>query len=177
MAVTVAAERRAADLAGPVRRLIRDYDAEISVDHVQTLESLLAGTVAARRAVLGVLLLFAGLTLLLALVGIYAVMSYGVSERTHELGVRAALGADRVRLLGLVLGRATSLTLAGIAGGLLLALAAGSALAGTLYGVTPSDPVTMAAVALVIGATALLGALPPGVRAARVEPITALKME
>jgi predicted permease len=168
MAMTIAAERRATDLAGPVRRLIRDYDAEISVDHVRTLESLLAGTVAGRRAVLAVLLLFAGLTLLLAIIGIYAVMSYGVNERRHELGVRAALGADRVRLLALVLGRAMSLTLAGLVGGVLLALAAGSLLAGALYGVRPSDPASIAGVALVIGATALLGALLPGLRAARV---------
>ncbi|HSJ32872.1 MAG TPA: ADOP family duplicated permease [Longimicrobiales bacterium] len=177
MAVTVAAERRAGDLAVPVRRLIRDYDAEISVDNVQTLENLLAGTVAGRRAVLSVLLLFAGLTLLLALVGIYAVTSYGVNERTHELGVRAALGANRRELLRLVLGRATVLALAGLAGGLVLALAAGSALAGTLHGVTPSDPASLVAVAVVLGASALLGALLPGLRAARVEPITALKSE
>jgi predicted permease len=177
MAVTIAAERSAADLTGPVRRLIRDYDAGISVDHVRTLDSLLASTVAGRRAVLAVLLLFAGLTLLLAIIGIYAVMAYGVNERTHELGVRAALGADRVRLLGLVLGRAMSLTLAGLVGGVLLALAAGSLLAGALYGVTPSDPVSIAGVAFVIGATAVLGALLPGLRAARVQPITALKAE
>jgi predicted permease len=177
MAVTVAAERRAADLAGPMRRVIRDYDAEISLDHVRTLESLLASTVAGRRAVLAVLLMFAGLTLLLAIIGIYAVMSYGVNERTHELGVRAALGADRVRLLGLVLGRAMSLTLAGLVGGVLLALAAGSLLAAALHGVTPSDPASIAGTALVIGATALLGALLPGLRAARVQPITALKVE
>jgi predicted permease len=177
MAVTIAAERRAADLAGPVRRLIREYDAEISVDHVRTLESLLASTVAGRSAVLAVLLLFAGLTLLLAIIGIYAVMSYGVNERTHELGVRAALGADRVRLLGLVLRRAMSLTLAGLVAGVLLALAAGSLLAGALHGVTPSDPASIAGVALVIGVSAVLGALLPGLRAARVQPITALKAE
>jgi ABC-type antimicrobial peptide transport system permease subunit len=100
-----------------------------------------------------------------------------VIERTHELGVRAALGANRMKLLGLVLGRATPLTLAGLAGGLLLALAAGSALAGTLHGVTPSDPASLATVAVVLGATALLGALLPGLRAARVEPITALRSE
>jgi putative ABC transport system permease protein len=177
MALTIAAEARAVDLAGPVRRLIRDYDPQIAVDNVRTLEGLLASTVAARRTVLAVLLLFASLTLLLALIGIYAVMSYGVNERTHELGVRAALGANRASLLGLVLRRALSLTMAGLAGGLLLALAAGSLLAGTLYGITPSDPASIAAVAIVIGATALLGALLPGLRAARIEPITALKAE
>jgi putative ABC transport system permease protein len=177
MAITIAAEGRAVDLTGPVRNLIRDYDPEMAVDHVRTLESLLASTVAGRRAVLTLLLLFAGLTLLLALIGIYAVMSYGVNERTHELGVRAALGADRVTLLGLVLGRATTLTLAGLTGGLLLALAAGSLLAGTLHGVTPSDPASIAAVTIVIGATALLGALVPGLHAARIEPFRALKTE
>jgi predicted permease len=175
MAVTIAAERRAADLAAPVRRLIRDYDAEISVDHVRTLESLLASTIAGRRVVLVVLLMFAGLTLLLAIIGIYAVMSYAVNERAHELGVRAALGANQVQLLGLVLGRATSLTLAGLVAGVLLALAAGSLLAGALHGVTPSDPTSIALVGVVIGATAVLGALLPGLRAARVQPVTALK--
>jgi ABC-type antimicrobial peptide transport system permease subunit len=115
------------------------------------------------------------LSLLLAALGIYGVVAYTVSQRRRETGVRFALGADRRDVLGLVLGEGLRRTALGIAIGLLAALAASRALRGMLYGVSATDPSTYAAVAALLLLVTLLACLLPAWRAARVDPIAALR--
>jgi putative ABC transport system permease protein len=144
---------------------------------VRTMEQTISGSVAERRFTMLVLIIFAATALLLAAVGIYGVMSYAVTRRTHELGIRAALGASRGEIVGLVLRQGMRLAAIGIAGGLAAALALTRLMAGLLYGVRPADPATLAAVALLLGAIALAACYVPARRATAVDPVIALRCE
>jgi ABC-type antimicrobial peptide transport system permease subunit len=115
--------------------------------------------------------------MLLAVMGIYGVMSYYVSQRTREIGIRVALGAETTDVLALVILLALKLSLVGIAAGSLFALGVSRLLIGFLYNVTPSDPLTYAAVAATLLAVALVAAFLPARRATKVDPITALRYE
>ena len=117
------------------------------------------------------------MALLLAGVGIYGVMNYSVSRRTHEIGIRVSLGASRAEVLRLVLRQGMRQALAGSAAGVAGALLLSRLMAGMLYGVRPTDPVTFGAVALVLGLAALLAICIPARRATRVEPVAALRHE
>lgn len=119
----------------------------------------------------------AGLALLLAVAGIYAVMSYSVARRRHEMGVRTALGAEPRNILALVLGGSLRLAVFGLILGLPAAFAVSRTLTALLYGVAPTDPRSYVATAAVLLALALAAALPPAVRATRVNPIEALRTE
>ncbi|MSV28530.1 MAG: FtsX-like permease family protein [Bryobacterales bacterium] len=131
---------------------------------------------AARRdpALLG---LFAAVALLLAAVGIYGVMSYSVSQRTHEIEIRLSLGASRAAVLTMVIGQGMSLALAGSAAGIGGALLISRMMRGMLYGVQPADPITFAGVATGLGLVALLATYVPARRATWIDPMTALKYE
>jgi ABC-type antimicrobial peptide transport system permease subunit len=118
-----------------------------------------------------------GLGLLLGTLGLYGVMAYLVTQRTHEIGIRMALGAERGNILRLVLRQALRLVVLGLALGTLGALAAARLIEGLLYGVQPQDPMTMAMVMLVLAGAALVACLLPARRAVRVDPITALRYE
>jgi ABC-type antimicrobial peptide transport system permease subunit len=120
---------------------------------------------------------FGAFAMLLAVMGIYGVMSYYVSQRTREIGIRVALGAETTDVLALVIRLALKLSLVGIAAGSLFALGVSRLLIGFLYNVTPSDPLTYAAVAATLLAVALVAAFLPARRATKVDPITALRYE
>jgi putative ABC transport system permease protein len=164
-------------LAPLVRHEIRALDKTVLVSGSSTLESLLARNVAHRRFQTWLLTLFSALALLLAAVGIYGLIHQSVALRTRELGTRLALGAQPRDVLRLVVGQGLSLALCGIGIGLLAAFALTRVLAGLLFGVTATDPATFIAAPLVLLLVALLACYLPARRAARVDPMLALRHE
>jgi predicted permease len=158
-----------AQVAGPTR--------DQPIYAVHTMEEVIAASLAERRFTMLMLLIFASTALLLAAVGIYGVMSYAVTRRTHELGVRAALGATRGEIVALVLRHGMKMALMGMAGGLVAALALTRLMAGLLFGVRPADPITLASVTLLLGGIALLACYLPARRATAVDPLIALRCE
>ncbi|HUE01700.1 MAG TPA: ABC transporter permease [Bryobacteraceae bacterium] len=144
---------------------------------VNTIEQNISASLAERRFTMLLLIIFAATALLLAEVGIYGVMSYAVTRRAHELGIRLALGATRREILGIVLTQGMRLAAIGMAAGLAAATALTRLLASLLYGVRPADPATMAAVALLLGGIALLACYIPARRATAVDPVVALRCE
>jgi putative ABC transport system permease protein len=120
---------------------------------------------------------FAALALLLTSLGIYGVVSYTVAQRTHEIGIRVALGAQARDILRIVLGQGMALTLVGLAAGLAAAFALARLLASLLYGVSPGDPATYILVAVLLACVALLACLVPARRATKVDPMIALRYE
>lgn len=164
------------DLA-TVQRAVAEVDPGQPVVNLRTMTQVIEGWLAPRRFVGALLNAFAGLALLLALVGVYGIVSYSVSRRTREIGLRAALGATRQQLLGLVLGQGVRLALGGVVVGLVAALGLTRFLRGLLFGVQPTDPVVLVAAALALGAVALLASWLPARRAAKIDPMVALRYE
>jgi predicted permease len=144
---------------------------------VRSMEQLIAGSLARRRFLQMLLAIFAGLALTLAAIGIFGVVSYSVSQRTHEIGIRMALGAEGPDVMKSVVGRGLALALAGVAIGLVAALGLTHFIAGMLYGVRPSDPLTFVAVSLVLTCVALAACYLPARRATKVDPMVALRYE
>jgi len=158
-----------AQVAGPTR--------DQPVYAVRTLEQIVAGSLAERRFTMLVLMIFGATALLLAAVGIYGVMSYAVTRRTRELGIRATLGASRQEIVGLVMREGLRMAAIGMAVGLVAAMALTRFMAALLYGVRPADPATLAAVTMLLGAIALLACYIPARRATRVDPVVALRCD
>ncbi|HEY0321328.1 MAG TPA: ABC transporter permease [Pyrinomonadaceae bacterium] len=166
-----------ASLQMGVRNAVKQVDKEQIVWEMKTMEQWRAESVARRRFNMMLLGLFASLALLLAAVGIYGLMSYTVTQRTHEIGIRIALGAQTRDVVKMVVGQGMTLALIGVGVGLLAAFAVTRVMASLLYGVTATDALTFGAVSLLLIMLALLACLIPARRATRVDPMTALRYE
>jgi putative ABC transport system permease protein len=166
-----------AALAPVVRREVAAVDPEQPLANVRTMEERLAESVAQRRFNMTLLGVFACVALLLAGVGVYGVMAYAVARRTHEIGIRVALGAQRGDVVRLVLRQGMWLALAGVGLGVVGAYAATRLMSGLLYGVSPTDPLTFLGVSALLTAAALLACLLPARRATKVDPMVALRYE
>jgi putative ABC transport system permease protein len=175
--VVISASADPAGLGQAVVTQVHAFDPTLPVTHVMTLDNLFSDSVSPRRFSTFLLGVFAGLALLLAAMGIYGVMSYVVSLRTNEIGIRMALGAQPGDIWRLVIGRGAQLAFAGVALGLVGAFALTKLISSLLYGVKPSDPLTFGGVALLLVSVALLACYVPARRAMRVDPMVALRYE
>jgi len=164
-------------LTSTIYSAVHSVDKDQAIADLETLDQLKSGTVSSDRMQTMLLAIFAGLALLLAAIGIYGVISYSVTQRTHELGIRAALGASRGSLLGMVIRRGMRLTLVGLAIGTAGALVLTRLLGSLLFGISPRDPATLIVVAAILSAVALLACYIPARRAAAVDPMVALRYE
>jgi putative ABC transport system permease protein len=175
--VLIRAEGDLNSLVPAVRREVQALDPELPVFNVKTMESTLDDVLSGRRFSLLLLSLFAAAALLLAAVGVYGVMSYGVVQRTREIGIRMALGARQEDVLRLVVGDGIRLAGIGIGIGILLAIALSRVLRGMLYGVSAFDPLAYAGLTVVLALVALFASWLPARRAAKVDPNIALRAE
>jgi putative ABC transport system permease protein len=167
----------AAALATPIRRAIRSVDRGAPISAVETMSAVVATATAEQRFYLVLLAAFAGIAVVLAGVGIYGVMSYSVSRRTHEIGIRIALGAEPSSVVRAVVGRGVGVAAIGAGVGLVLAVALTGMMKSILYGVSPTDTVTFASVTSLLLGVALAASLVPALRATRADPLAALRSD
>jgi predicted permease len=174
------AVRTAADpvsLVNSVRAIVRQIDAEAVVDNIATMDQIVSNAMSRPRLYAVLLGIFAAVALVLAAIGIYGVLAFLVAHRTREIGIRMALGAQRSQVVMLVLRQGAVLTLAGMAVGIAAAAGLSRYLEGLLFGTTPLDITTFAAVIVMFGAVAALASYVPARRATRVDPLVALRSE
>jgi putative ABC transport system permease protein len=174
MTLAVRSEQDPLSLAAAIRRQVQTLDPELPIANVRTLDQVVSDSVAPRRLSVVLLGVFAAIALLLAAVGVYGVMSYLVVQRTHEIGVRIALGAQRRDVLRLIVGHALKLIGIGALIGLTLAFASTRTLSALLYNVSAFDLTTFVVVTIALSAVALLASYIPAVRATRADPVIAL---
>jgi putative ABC transport system permease protein len=160
-----------------VTRAARNLEPKVGISAIGTMDGVVAQATAGRRFALSLVGLFAVVALLLTSSGLYGVISAGVIERTREIGLRAALGAPRDRILRLIVRQGLALTVAGLVIGSAGALMLGGVLRAFLFGVSPTDPLTFAAVGAGLGLVAVLACSLPAWRASRVDPAIALRAE
>jgi predicted permease len=175
MTLAIATTREPMELARPVSRTVWDVDPDVPITGVRSMEQVVHASVSRPRLMMTLLAAFAAVGLALGAVGIYGVISYTVAQRTREIGLRMALGADAGAVVRRVLSQGLGYAIAGTLIGALGALALGRALSGLLFGVRPYDPLTFAALVPFILLVAALASLPPAWRAARLDPMTALR--
>jgi putative ABC transport system permease protein len=177
MTLAVRSDAEAQAMARTLRELVWSVDRDVPVSDVRNMQGIVAASVDEPRVAMLLLSVFASLALLLGAIGIYGLVAYGVEERTREIGVRMALGASRGDVLRLILSEGAYLAGAGVAAGLLAALAFSRVLSSLLFGVSGADPATFAVVAACLMAVALLATYLPARRATRVDPMQALRFE
>ncbi len=176
MTLIVRTSGNPAQLAAAVRETIQSLDNRAAIS-MRKMEDVVSRSTWSRRNLALQMGVLGAAALLLAAMGIYGVISYLVAQRTREMGIRLALGAQRRDLLKLVLGQGLTLTMIGVAAGLALALALTRFLSSLLFGVGAADPITFAAIALLLAVVALAASFLPARRATKVDPITALRHE
>ncbi len=164
-------------LVGTIREAIHALDSDQVIYNARTMDDTVADSLAARRFSVILLGIFAGIALLLATIGIYGVVSYLVGQRTHEIGIRMALGAQRQDILRMVFREGGKMALPGIVMGLAASFALTRLMASMLFGVSATDPLTFASVVVILLGVALLACYVPARRAMRVDPMVALRHE
>ncbi len=177
MALAVRASGDPSVVLAAVRTTVRDLDKDVPVSNVRSMEEMISASVGPRRFNMLLLAIFSGVALGLAAVGIYGVMAFAVTQRTHEIGIRVALGAQRGSVIKMVVGQGLRLTLVGVAAGMLAALGLTRTLSSLLFEVTTTDPLTFMGIPLVLTGVALLACWLPARRATRVDPMVALRCE
>jgi ABC-type antimicrobial peptide transport system permease subunit len=165
------------DIVPSLRRVVAELDRNLPVAEVRTLEDVVAARLADRRLAMSLFGVFSVLSLVLAALGLYAVISYMVVQRRQEIGIRMALGARAEQVVRSVLSQGLALIAAGVIAGALAALWLGRFLAGLVFGLGTSDPATFAGVALLLGLTALVASLVPALRASQLDPASVLRSE
>jgi putative ABC transport system permease protein len=177
LSFVVRTDRNPAALMPAVRSLVNRVDAGAGIDAMLPMEQLVASSLTRQRFYAILLGIFAGIAAVLGAIGIYGVLAYAVGQRTQEIGIRMALGAERGAVLRLVMGRGLVLIAIGIMLGLAGALGLTRYLSGMLFDLTPLDPATYAAVAIAFALVASLASYLPARRATRVDPVVALRYE
>ena len=177
MDIAVRSAQPAETIVSGIRGKIREFDRELPLSHVTTMESALERSVGPRLFNVVLISLFGGAALLLCVVGIYGVVSYSVSQRTREIGVRMTLGAGRSEVIRMVMGRGMRMVLGGVAGGVVVALLLGRVVEGLLFGIEARDPVTFAIVIAALTAVAAAASYVPARRAAGLDLTAALRQD
>jgi predicted permease len=175
--VVVRSKGSPASMAPAIREAVEKLNAENVMYETKPLDQIVADSLAARRFSMILLGVFAALALLLSSIGIYGVISYVVGQRTHEIGIRMALGAQRSHVLRLMLGEGMKMALVGVAIGIAAALGLTQLMTKMLFGVSAADPITFCAVAFILTSVALTACYIPARRAMRVDPMVALRYE
>jgi putative ABC transport system permease protein len=175
--VVVRSSSSASSVAAGIRQTVRSIDKDLPVTDVESFPEAVGESVAQERFRTLLMSLFSGIALILAAVGIFGVISYSASQRTHEIGIRIALGAQQRNVLWLILGQGTKLALLGLGAGAAAALPLTHLMAGLLYGVSATDPLTFGAVGIVLLGVAVTACYIPARRAMRVDPMVALRHE
>lgn len=177
MAIAIKMQGSPSAITASVRDVVRGLDQNLPIFQVRTMEELVSNSMSQRRFLLWLFVIFAGLALVLAAVGLYGVMSYATLQRSHEIGVRMALGAQARDVLGMVLRQGMALALIGVAIGIVGALALTRLMKNLLFHIGTTDPLTFAAISLFLALVAALASYLPARRATRVDPMIALRYE
>jgi putative ABC transport system permease protein len=177
MDIVVRAAGEPLSMLPAVRQRVRELDPELPVSTVRSMDQWLSASAAQPRLNAVLVAVFASVALLIAAIGVYGVLSYSVAQRTREIGLRMAMGAQRGNVLRLVVREGMLVSLAGIGAGIAAAIAVSRVLASLLYGVPERDPATFAVVAAALAVVALAACAVPAWRASKVDPIVALRYE
>jgi putative ABC transport system permease protein len=177
MTLIVKSGTEPAALTASIRNVIASIDKEQPISAIATMQQLVKNSVTGRRITLILLGVFGALALVLGAIGIYGVLAYSVAQRTHEIGIRMALGARRGDVLRMILAQGAKIACAGVVIGILASLGLTRLMSNLLFSVSPADPVTFAAVAIVLVLVALLASYVPARRTLRVDPMIALRHE
>ena len=177
MSVVVRTDGDPLAVAGSFREMVRAIDPDLPIVWMRTMDDIASASVARPRFLMTLLGLFAGVALALGAIGVYGVISHGVAQRTNEIGIRMALGAESGAVAGMVVRQGLVLALIGVAVGLAAAFAATRLMAGFLFNVSPTDPWTFTAVVGIILGVVLVASYLPARGASRVDPLVALRSE